>query len=70
MEHLMALSIDLGDQGSATKSLTALKFELAEEKAAREKAQSEVETLARVVEDLKKSVDRFTTQIPVLEEKV
>jgi hypothetical protein len=53
MEHLMALSIDLGDQGSATKSLTALKFELAEEKAAREKAQSEVETLARAVEDLK-----------------
>jgi hypothetical protein len=45
-------------------------LELAEEKATREKAQAEAETLARVVEDLKKLVDRFVAQVPVLEEKV
>jgi chromosome segregation ATPase len=47
-----------------------LKTELAEEKAAWEKAQAENETLAPAVDDLKKSMDRFATQIPNLEEKI
>jgi chromosome segregation ATPase len=70
MEQLTILSVKPRDQDSAAKSLTALKSELEEEKAAREKAQVEVETLAWVVDDLKKSADRFATQIPILEEKV
>jgi hypothetical protein len=45
-------------------------IELAIEKGTCEIAQTEVETLARAVEDLKISVDRFATQIPTLEEKV
>jgi uncharacterized coiled-coil protein SlyX len=53
-----------------TRSLATLESELAEEKAVQEKAQTETETLDRAVEDLKKSVDRFAAQIPVLEEKV
>jgi hypothetical protein len=70
MEQLMALGIEPGEQDSADKSLAALKSELVEEKAARVKAQTEVETLALAVEDLKKIADRFVTQIPTLEEKV
>jgi chromosome segregation ATPase len=70
MEQLMALGVEPGDQNLATKSLAALKAELVEEKAGREKAQAEVETLARAVVDLKNSVDKFAAQIPVLEEKV
>jgi uncharacterized coiled-coil protein SlyX len=54
----------------ATRSLATLESELAEEKVVQEKAQTETETLDRVVEDLKKSADRFAAQIPVLEEKV
>jgi hypothetical protein len=69
MEQLLALSVKPGDQDSAAKSLVALKTKLAEEKDAREKVQSENETLARVVDDLKKSADRFAAQIPDLEEK-
>jgi chromosome segregation ATPase len=70
MEQLTILSVEPRDQDSAAKSLTTLKSELEEEKAAQEKAQVEVETLAWVVDDLKKSADRFATQIPILEEKV
>jgi chromosome segregation ATPase len=47
-----------------------LKTELAEEKATWEKAQAENETLAPAVDDLKRSMDRFATQIPNLEEKI
>jgi uncharacterized coiled-coil protein SlyX len=47
-----------------------LENELAEEKATRVKAQADAETLAQAVEDLKKMVDRFTAQVPALEEKV
>jgi cell shape-determining protein MreC len=43
---------------------------LTEEKAAREKAQAKVKTLARAVGDLKKTVDKFVAQVPDLEEKV
>jgi uncharacterized coiled-coil protein SlyX len=70
MEQLMPLGVEPGDQNLATKSLAAPKAELVEEKAGREKAQAEVETLAWAVVDLKNSVDKFAAQIPVLEEKV
>jgi chromosome segregation ATPase len=66
----LALGVEPGDQDSAVKYLAALKAELAQGKAAREKAQAENETLARAVDDLKKSADRFATQIPDLEEKI
>jgi hypothetical protein len=70
MEHLMALSIEPGDHDSASKSLAALKSELAEEKVAQEKAQAKVETLARTVGDLKKTTDGLAAKVPFLEEKV
>jgi hypothetical protein len=44
--------------------------DLDEEKAAQLTAQIEVDVLTQVVRDLKISADRFTTQIPTLEEKV
>jgi hypothetical protein len=59
MEQLTTLDVELGDQDSAIKLFATLKNELAEEKAARVKAQADAETLAREVEDLKKMVDRF-----------
>jgi hypothetical protein len=70
MEQLMTLSVETVNQDSATKCLAALKFELAKEKAAREKAQAEAKTLAWAVGDLKKTVDGFVAQIHILEEKV
>jgi chromosome segregation ATPase len=70
MEKLVALDVEPGDHDSTAKSLTALKTELAEEKAAQEKAQAEAETLARAVEGLKTLADRFTSQIPNLEDKI
>jgi hypothetical protein len=66
----MTLDVELGDQDTATKSLAAQKSELAKEKAAQEKAQVEAKTLARAVDDLWKMTNRFTTQVPALEEKV
>jgi hypothetical protein len=38
-----------------------LENELAEEKAVREKAQADAETLAQVVEEMKKTTDRLAT---------
>jgi chromosome segregation ATPase len=70
MEHLLALDVKPGDQDSAIRSLAALKTELAEERAVREKAQAKNETLTHVIDDLKKSMDRFAAQIPDLEEKI
>jgi hypothetical protein len=49
MEQLVALGVKPGDQDLAAKSLTALKSKLAEEKLAREKAQTDAETLSRAV---------------------
>jgi hypothetical protein len=66
----MALRIVLGDPDSAAKAFTYLRTELAKEKAVRDKAQIEVETLTWVVEDLNILADRFTTQILAVEEKV
>jgi chromosome segregation ATPase len=44
-------------------SLGALKSKLVEEKAAREKAQAEAETLSRVVDDLKKKVKHLDNKV-------
>jgi phage-related tail protein len=66
----MALGIVPGDPDSATKAFADLKIELDNEKAAWKAAQIEVDTLARAVKDLKISPDKFTAQIPTLEDKV
>jgi chromosome segregation ATPase len=65
----MARGIVSGDLDSATKSFTDLKAELEREKAARETAHAEFDTLTRVVKDLKISADKFAAQVPILEEK-
>jgi hypothetical protein len=65
----MTLGVVPGDLDSVTKAFADLRAEL-EEKAAQEIAQTEVDTLTRVVKDLRISTDRFTIQIPTLEEKV
>jgi chromosome segregation ATPase len=70
MEQLTTLVVQPRDQDLAAKSLATLKVELMEEKAAREKAQAKNKTLAQAVEDLKKTANKFATQIPVLEDKV
>jgi hypothetical protein len=46
MEQLMTLSIHPGDKDSAARYLASLKSELADEKAARNVAKDEVQTLA------------------------
>jgi chromosome segregation ATPase len=66
----MALGIVLGDLDSTTKAFTDLKVELEKEKAAREVAQAEVNTLTWTVKDLEISTNKFATQVPILEEKV
>jgi VIT1/CCC1 family predicted Fe2+/Mn2+ transporter len=66
----MALGVVPGDPDSATKAFIALKEELVKEKAARQMARAEVETLTRVVGDLKILANRFATQISVLKGKV
>jgi septal ring factor EnvC (AmiA/AmiB activator) len=43
---------------------------LAEEKLAREKAQIDVETLTRAVEEMKKTTNQLTAQVPSLETQV
>jgi hypothetical protein len=67
MEQLTTLGIVHWNQDSAATSLAALKYELAEEKAAREKAQAEVDTLAQAIVELKNSVDGLATTMPLLE---
>jgi predicted nucleic acid-binding Zn-ribbon protein len=66
----MAQGIVPCDLDSAIKTFIDLKAELEREKAARETTQIEVDTLTRVVKDLKIFADKFTAQIPDLEEKV
>jgi archaellum component FlaC len=66
----MALGIVPGDLDSAIKTFADLKTELDNEKAAQKEAQIEVDTLARAVKDLKILADKFTAQIPTLEDKV
>jgi VIT1/CCC1 family predicted Fe2+/Mn2+ transporter len=66
----MALGVVPGDPDSATKAFIALKEELVKEKAARQIARAEVETLTRTVGDLKILANRFAAQISVLKDKV
>jgi Fic family protein len=66
----MALVIFPGDPDSATKAFADLKTELDNKKVARKVAQIEVDTLSRAVKGLKISTDKFTAQIPTLEDKV
>jgi chromosome segregation ATPase len=66
----MALDIVPGDLDSAAKAFADLKAELEKEKATREIAHAEVDTLTQGVKDLKISADKFTAQVPILEEKV
>jgi predicted nucleic acid-binding Zn-ribbon protein len=66
----MALGIVPGDLDSTAKAFANMKVELEREKAAQEMAQAEVDTLTQAVKDLKIFADKFTAQIPILEEKV
>jgi chromosome segregation ATPase len=66
----MVLGIVPGDPDSATKAFVDLKTELDNEKATRKAAEIEVDMLARAVKDLKILADKFTAQIPTLEDKV
>jgi hypothetical protein len=66
----MALGIILGDPDSATKASANLKAELDKEKATRIAGQVKIDVLTQAVKDLKISADRFTVQIPTLEDKV
>jgi hypothetical protein len=69
-EQYSGLTVEPGDKDSVARYLASLKSELAKEKPAREKAQAEAETLAQAVGNLKKTIDKFTAQVLVLEEKV
>jgi uncharacterized coiled-coil protein SlyX len=66
----MALGIVPGDLDTTAKAFANMKVELEREKAAQEMAQAEVDTLTQAVKDLKIFADKFTAQIPILEEKV
>jgi hypothetical protein len=65
----MALNIIPSALDSATKTFVDLKAGLDEEKAARLIAQIEVDVISWAVRDMKVSADRFTSQIPTLEDK-
>jgi hypothetical protein len=66
----MALGIVPGDLDTTAKAFANMKVELEREKAAPEMAHAEVDTLTQAVKDLKIFADKFTAQIPILEEKV
>jgi chromosome segregation ATPase len=70
MEQLMALDVEPRDKDSAARYLASLKSKLADEKAARKEAQVKVEALAQAVGDMKKTSNKFNTQVLELEEKV
>jgi chromosome segregation ATPase len=66
----MALGIVPRDPDATTKAFADLKTELDNEKAAQKVAQIEVDMLSRTIKDLKISANKFTSQIPTLEDKV
>jgi hypothetical protein len=66
----MPLGIIPGNPHLTAKAFADLKMDLDEEKAAPLVAQIEVDVLSRVVKDMKIFVDKFATQIPILEDKV
>jgi hypothetical protein len=55
---------------SASKAYADMKADPDREKAARLAAQLEIDVLSRAVKDLEISVDRFATQIPILDGQV
>jgi hypothetical protein len=69
-DRLLALGIIPGAPGSETQALANLNANLDVEKAVRVATQVEANVLSQAVRDLKVSADRFTTQIPTLEDKV
>jgi hypothetical protein len=66
----MYLGIIPDDLDSAAKAFIDLKTELGKENAARIAGQIEIDVLTQVVKDLKICADRFSAQIPTLEDKV
>jgi hypothetical protein len=66
----MALGIVPCEPDSTAKAFVYLKTELDMEKAVRIATQIEINVVNRAVKDLKIYADRFTTQIPTLEDKV
>jgi hypothetical protein len=64
MEKLVALGVESRDQDSTAKSLNALKNEMAKEKLARLKVQTDAETLSWAVKKMKRIVDQLTVQVP------
>jgi hypothetical protein len=64
MEKLVALGVESRDQDSTAKSLNALKNEMAKEKLARLKVQTDAETLSWAVKEMKRIVDQLTVQVP------
>jgi hypothetical protein len=68
--QLLVLGVIPSALGSEAQGLDDLKADMEEEKAARVVAQVEANILSWAVHDLKDSADRFTTQIPTLEDKV
>jgi chromosome segregation ATPase len=70
MEQLTALDVDPGDKDSATRYLISVKSKLAHEKSARKEAHVEVKALAWAIGDLNEKADKFTAQVPTLDEKV
>jgi predicted nucleic acid-binding Zn-ribbon protein len=70
IEQLTTPDVDPGEKDLAAKYHASLKSELTDEKAARKEAKDEVQTLARACADLKKMADKFTAQVPELEQKV
>jgi hypothetical protein len=69
-DQVMALGVVPSDPDSATMAFADLKAELDKEKAARIAGQVKIDMLTWAVKDLKISANRFTTQIPTLEDKV
>jgi chromosome segregation ATPase len=66
----MALGDVLSDPDSAAKAFADLEAELDKEKFAQKLAQTDIDMLTRVVNDLKITASKFTTQIPTLEDQV
>jgi hypothetical protein len=66
----MALGDVLSDPDSAAKAFADLDAELDKEKFAQKLAQTDIDMLTRVVNDLKITASKFTTQIPTLEDQV
>jgi hypothetical protein len=66
----MALGIVPGDPNSTTKAFADSKTELDKERAIRIAGQVKIDMLTWAVKDLKISTDRFTPQIPSLEDTV